>query len=168
MVCFRFVSNKEAQPAAISLFDTLYHGEQERILLTNPIKSILRLLRKNDIRLGIITNGPSEHQRVKIKNLHLNYWIKYESIFISGDYGFSKPDIQLFEKAEEAFGCKKKELWYVGDSYANDIIGAKQAGWNCIWFNRRKQEQPQTELKPNFIVGDEENLFHLFQLLLKK
>lgn len=149
-------------------FQELYGSSQKQISLTNPVKNLLRLLKKSDIRLGIITNGPSDHQRAKVKSLHLNYWIKSEAVFISGDYDFSKPDIRMFERAEMTLGFEKNELWYVGDSYANDVIGAKQAGWHCIWFNRRKHERPQTDINPNFIVGDEENLYHLFRLLLKK
>lgn len=149
-------------------FQALYSDGQRSIEVTDQIKKTLYLLKQNGVRLGIITNGPSDHQRAKIKSLCLQYWIKYDSIFVSGDFTFSKPDIRIFECAEKALRLDKNDIWYVGDSYNNDVVGAKQAGWNCIWFNRRKHEQPETNAKPNYIVGDEESLHHLVGILLKR
>ena len=149
-------------------FQELYGIGQKNITLIDPVKKLLRSLKKNGIILGIITNGPSEHQRAKIKSLNLNYWIKYDYTFISGDFEFSKPDIRIFEYAEQKLQLDKKDIWYVGDSYKNDVIGAKQAGWNCIWYNRRKHELPDIDIKPDFIVGDADSLDHIIQLLLDK
>lgn len=149
-------------------FQELYSFGQNKIVVTEPIKKMLCFLKQNSIQLGVITNGPSEHQRNKIKNLNLGEWIDDEYIFVSGDHSIAKPDIRIFEKAEGVLKLNKDEIWYVGDSFSNDIVGAKQAGWNCIWFNRRKHEQPEMNIKPDYIVEEEDSLYHLFECLLKR
>lgn len=148
-------------------FQEHYSWQQKNITMTKTMKDILVYCKNNKIQLGIITNGPSAHQREKIKSLNLGDYIKQDYMFISGDYDFAKPDIQMFEYAEKVMQIEKKDLIYIGDAYENDVVGAKQAGWNCIWFNRRGHVQPDVEYKPDFIVGDEEELFQIINSIQK-
>ncbi len=148
-------------------FQSLYGAGQKNIKVPGVIQKTLRLLKQHDLRLGVITNGPSDHQRLKAKSLNLGDWIRDEDIFVSGDYPFSKPDIRIFEQAERVLMMDKEDIWYVGDSYSNDVVGAKQAGWNCIWFNRRGHDQTNPDIKPDYIVEDEDSLYQLFERIVK-
>ena len=38
-------------------------------------------------------------------------------------------------------GLSKKETYCIGDSYENDVDGAKNAGWKAIWFNHRERKK---------------------------
>lgn len=53
--------------------------------------------------LGIITNGPSEHQRDKVRALGVERWIPMERIWISGDLGVGKPHKEIFEAAGKSW-----------------------------------------------------------------
>ena len=146
-------------------FQAKYRLEQKNIRLSEDIEKLLSDLKESGIKIGILTNGPSDHQRNKIYSLSLLRFVDEENIIVSGDYEFSKPDIRIFRVAEQKMCLEKETIWYVGDSYTSDVIGAKQAGWNCIWYNRRNQIQPDCLLKPDFVASDEESLIGLIRRL---
>ena len=44
------------------------------------------------------------------------------------------------------------ETLYVGDNYENDVLGAKSANWQTLWFNHRKRsinERPVCDVEIN-------------------
>lgn len=89
---------------------------------------------KNDYKLGIITNGPSVGQRNKIKQAGLLDYFKEENIIVSGDYGFNKPDERLFIEASKKVNEDIHDCVYVGDIFANDVLGAYRSGMIPIWI----------------------------------
>jgi putative hydrolase of the HAD superfamily len=48
----------------------------------------------------------------------------------------SKPDPRIFEIALARAGVGPAEAVMVGDSWENDIQGARAAGVRAVWFNR--------------------------------
>ena len=64
-------------------------------------------------------------------------WIPRERVFVSGDLGAAKPEPEIFRIIEKRLGLQPEEIWFAGDSYANDVTGAKRAGWKSLWLNRR-------------------------------
>lgn len=124
-------------------FQSLYSVYQMEIHLVLEFRLILEWCRHRAGTVGIITNGPAEHQRKKIQKLGLERWIDRDCIFISGEMKLSKPDIRLFRLVQERFDLNPRDTYYVGDSFRNDVEGAKNAGWNAIWFNRRKHVLPE-------------------------
>ncbi len=86
-----------------------------------------------DYTLGVLSNGFSDLQERKLTRLKAASHLRYR--VYSGDVGALKPSRLIFEAAQKQAACKPEELVYVGDSYESDIIGAKDAGWQAIWFN---------------------------------
>ena len=122
---------------------------QQRIGLLPGMAGILSEARAKGALLGLITNGPSGHQRDKIRVLGLEQWIEEDHVFISAEMGVAKPDIRVFRKVQEALGLDVGHTYYIGDSFANDVIGAKRAGWKAVWFNRRHHGVPGCEDDPD-------------------
>ncbi len=85
-------------------------------------------------KLGIITNGPSFGQRKKLDQSGLRNYFAEEAIIVSGDFGYKKPDLRLFQVAMERLGVQPEESVYVGDIFRNDVYGAIQAGMHAIWI----------------------------------
>ena len=83
-------------------------------------------------RLGIITNGSSYSQRLKIRNCHIEDY--FEHIIISEEVGVKKPDKGIFLLTCDLFGLKPEECLYVGDTFSNDIYGALNAGMKAVWM----------------------------------
>ena len=120
-----------------------YKMNQQKLQMSNVTINILKLARKNNVKLGIITNGPSAHQWSKIKALGVERWIDKENIIVSGDYSINKPDVRIFEIMQEKLQLPIDSLYYIGDLLENDIVGANNAGWKAIWINRYKKKLPE-------------------------
>lgn len=144
-------------------FHDVYRTEQREIKLTDGIKQILDFCRNKGIFMGAITNGFSQAQWNKVKQLRLEEWIPRERIIVSGDEGVRKPDPEIFKLAQKRFGLDRRKTWFIGDTYATDISGAIQAGWNSIWLNRRQDELPEQGKHPDHIVPDEQQLFYILE-----
>lgn len=53
---------------------------------------------------------------------------------------FPKPEKEIFQLAEKEFHMLPEETLYVGDNYDNDVLGAKSANWQALWFNHRERK----------------------------
>ncbi len=160
-----FLDEKIQIPKEIALqLQQLYRKKQKEIKLSNTMQRILMYCIHHNHTIGVITNGPSIHQQGKVDALQLINYMPKEHIFISGNYGINKPDARLFEICEQQLNIKKEETFYIGDSYENDVIGAKNAGWKCIHLNRRKQPLHKDA---TYIVENEEEVFELIKQIVK-
>jgi putative hydrolase of the HAD superfamily len=57
----------------------------------------------------------------------------------------SKPDPRIFQIALDRLECRADEVVMVGDSWAADVIGARAAGINAIWFNPDRAPSPEPD-----------------------
>lgn len=153
------ISREEAEQ-----FQKDYQYFQYHIEVTSDMKQTLDYCVEKGIRIGIITNGPLEHQRSKLKQLEIEKWIPAENIFISSEVEIAKPDIRLFELVEEKMNVVKENMYYIGDSYPNDIIASKEAGWKAIWINRRGI-QPEV-VKHDYVVDKNSTLFSVISKIV--
>ena len=144
-----------------------YKKNQQKLQMSNITISILELAKENDVKLGIITNGPSEHQWSKIKALGIESWISRENIIVSGDYGINKPDVRIFEIMQEKLQLPNASLYYIGDSIENDIVGANNADWKGIWINRYKRKLPE-DIEIYKIAENNRELFEIIKEIFEK
>ncbi len=89
---------------------------------------------------GILSNGFREQQRRKIAKFGLERWVSH--VILSEDVGAMKPSRAIFDAALEAAGGGARRT-YVGDSFATDVVGAREAGWFPIWFDRHAAGPPE-------------------------
>jgi len=94
--------------------------------------------------LHIITNGFSEVQFTKLQNADLRKFFTH--IIISEDAGAKKPDKAIFEYALRIIGAKAHECLMIGDDIEVDLLGAKAAGIDQLYFNphRAKHQEELT------------------------
>lgn len=102
----------------------------------------IRSLRAQGIKVGVLTNGPSELQRRKLRASGLLE--ELDAVAISGELGAHKPDPRAFELALRLLGTRADETAMVGDDLVNDIGGALAAGFAAVvWVERRPGELPE-------------------------
>ena len=89
--------------------------------------------------LGLITNGDSSQQRRKLHSTGIADI--FSSVVVSGDIGVAKPQREIFDRSAQELGISPRELLFIGDNPQADVLGAIQAGWQCIWLNRTGFEQ---------------------------
>ena len=91
-------------------------------------------------RIGIVTNNLLDEQRDKLAYCGLAPWI--DELVVSDDVGVSKPERRIFDIALDRLGVGADEAVMVGDSWANDIVGAAGAGIRALWFNPDRKPLP--------------------------
>ncbi len=122
------------------LFHETYVEEQKKIKMFDEMRDLLDLLKEKGVQIAILTNGEESHQMMKIEQLALSKWISTNNIYVSGSYGVAKPKLEIFRIVEEKVNCSPESTIYIGDSFEKDIIGARKAGWQAIWFNHRMKK----------------------------
>ncbi len=60
--------------------------------------------------------------------------IEFEMVLASSEYMFRKPNKEIFELALLKADLKLDEVWYIGDEYQSDCVGAVNAGIYPIWY----------------------------------
>lgn len=83
-------------------------------------------------RVGILTNGFAETQRLKFQKFDL--YNSADQVVISEVVGALKPDPKVFQHATELAEVAPDEILYVGDSLTSDIEGGSNFGWNTAWL----------------------------------
>lgn len=157
-----FITNQEALA-----FQDAYLWEQEHLKLHPAYQEMFDLCRAQKIVLGIITNGPSSHQRVKYYAMELDKWIPEEWVIASGDVGVNKPAVGIFHAAKKKWNLDLSETFYVGDSYEHDILSSKSVGWNTIWLDRNYQSLTNTYDAADYITHTAEELSACIQKLVQ-
>lgn len=143
-------------------FQNTYVQEQGKIELFDEAVQLLDYLTAGKKQLAVLTNGAEDHQTMKIKQLKLSRWIPEDYLFISGAIGHAKPSVEAFHFIEDKLDLTKSKTVYVGDSFANDVVGAKQAGWQAVWMNHRNRQMPEAAAKPDKIVYSAKELLDFF------
>jgi len=109
-------------------------------------------------RLGVVSNIWSrsnlylqEFERTGIRDL-------FDVIIFSSDHGQIKPSPYLFNKAIEAFGVKRENIVFVGDSLERDISGALSVGLSTVWINIENSHIDKSFPKPDLVIQDLQDL----------
>lgn len=88
----------------------------------------------------IVSNNLLEEQQDKLRHCGLAEYV--DVLVVSEEVGVSKPAPRIFEVALERAGVGAAEAVMVGDSWPNDVEGARAAGIRAVWFNRDGREAP--------------------------
>ncbi|MBE7150375.1 HAD-IA family hydrolase [Bacillus mycoides] len=124
-----------------------FSNDQNTILFLNHIK--------RHFKVGIITNGSTQRQKAKIMNTGLNEY--FDTIIISEEVGFSKPDKRIFELALNKLNVQSEDVLFVGDDLEKDIAGCQNANIKGIWFNPNVIKN-NTDTKPYAEITSFDNL----------
>jgi putative hydrolase of the HAD superfamily len=92
-------------------------------------------------RLGMITNGAPDLQRLKLAGTGLAEL--FDPLVVSGDLGVGKPDPAIFAHALALADAAPDEAAMIGDTWHRDITGALGAQMRAaIWINPANAPPP--------------------------
>jgi len=92
-------------------------------------------------RLGLVSNfdhAPTAQSILARHGVHRCF----DVTLISDDFGRRKPHPSIFQEALARLGATPAEALYVGDSAADDVIGAQGVGLDVAWINRSDEAPP--------------------------
>ena len=118
---------------------TVYRNHKPEIALYPGAAELIRSLRDEGIRVGIITDGRPEAQRAKLKALGLMDLV--EDIVITDELGgpqFRKPNDIAFRILQQRWMLPPETLVYVGDNAAKDFQAPNQLGMQSLHFCNRE------------------------------
>jgi HAD superfamily hydrolase (TIGR01549 family) len=103
------------------------------LLYDDAIEVLDQLHRR--VPLAIVTNGTAEQQRLKLEGSNLTRY--FDLVVAMDDAGASKPEAAMFHHALNRLSLTEAAtVWHIGDSLANDVTGAHNAGLRSVWLNR--------------------------------
>jgi HAD superfamily hydrolase (TIGR01549 family) len=103
-------------------------------LLYDDVWPALLRLQSQGIRTAILTNGPSDGQRRKLKATGLSEAVDH--VAIGEEIGASKPLPAAFRSVVDRFAFQDTEVLMVGDSPLLDYDGAVGAGLTALLLDR--------------------------------
>ena len=145
----------EDDALADELNEVLGHVRLTNMHLFADAVPVLQALRSS-YHVGIVTNGAGDnHDDSQWSVLrHLGLLDLVDSVWISDEVGFRKPDPRLFEGALEEVGADPSEVAHVGDSPEADVAGANAAGLTSVllWRQRGEVRVEGPEQRPAIVV----------------
>jgi len=110
----------------------------------------LKRLSGRGFALAILSNWPLAATIDRFAAAH--GWLPYlQAIVVSQRVGWIKPHAQIFRAAEAALGLPEGSggaILHVGDDWAADVVGARQAGWRAAYVQGRQANTPLPTSEP--------------------
>lgn len=108
-------------------------------------RELLGALRQRGLAVGVVSNWHSVlHEILEGHGLAR----EVDFILTSAEAGRKKPHPGIFAKALERVGLSPSEVVHIGDSWDDDVLGARGAGLSAIHFCRAADAPPADPLVP--------------------
>lgn len=119
--------------------------------LREGVVETLQALRARGLHLGVVSNIDDD-QLVHLMALS-DLAPYFDSILSSEQAGSCKPDPAIFAEALRRANCRPDEALFVGDTLAQDIAGANQAGVRSVLlWHRADREPPDVDPRPHYVI----------------
>ena len=115
-----------------------YFAQAGSWTLYPEVPETLSALKSRGLIVDVISNFDSRLVKI-LHGLGAARW--FEEIFISSRVGHAKPSRRIFEAALERHGLQPESAIHVGDSEANDLRGAANAGVKGILIDRSRNNE---------------------------
>ena len=132
-----------------------------------PIDGALEFVRrvKENIpyaRIYIASNGATINAKGRIASIGLDRYI--DGLFISEDMGVTKPDAAFFDLCLDRIGEPKSSCIMIGDSLSSDMLGAKNASLDSVWFMPSGNiEEAMAAYDINYYASSFDELFEILK-----
>jgi len=103
----------------------------ENFSLYEDALPVLAELRRHDLKIGLISNGQRD-----LYEFAMHHRLEVDAIVGSKAHGRVKPHASIFFAALRALDVAPDEVTMVGDSYEDDIEGARAIGIRAILLDR--------------------------------
>jgi putative hydrolase of the HAD superfamily len=131
---------------AEAAFAVFYEARHDVQLFPDVLPTVEQIASRYVV--GTISNGNADIRRITSLGAHFKATISAHQV------GAVKPEKAIFHAAALALGEQPAAIVHVGDDALRDCVGARQAGFRAIWFNRAQEEWPLSKtLRPDAIIS---------------
>ena len=134
-----------------------------RVVAKGGIETVIELYNRGYV-MGIISNVITEHE--------IPDWMEadgitkyFKSVLLSSTFGKRKPDPAIYLEAAKRAEVPVERCVYVGDNYARDVEGTRNAGFGMIIIlpdPADKDVVPNAEQTPDIIIHSLPELLNIF------
>ena len=123
------------------------------------VKDVLQRLKKQNLKLAILSNGTPTLLNELVKSNNLNNL--FDDLFSIEEVKVFKPDSRVYEMPVKKYNIKADQITFLS---ANtwDVSGGGNFGYNSVWVNRNKSKFDLLDYKPKNEVS---NLTQLLDIL---
>ncbi|HSX47748.1 MAG TPA: HAD-IA family hydrolase [Patescibacteria group bacterium] len=114
---------------------------------TEPIKEMQSLLlwAKEKYQVGLMTNTMPGLLSALRKNKQIPN-LDYDSIVDSSVIGAIKPELKIYQVAEQQAESKPEEILLIDDDRVN-LMAAEKLGWHVLWFDDSRPSQSVEKIR---------------------
>lgn len=133
------------------LAETFRAATMFNLSLYDGVRQVLDEL-KLRYRLAAVSDGQMLWAEPEMRRVGLaNY---FEFLIVSGEYGYRKPDLRIYQKALTKMNLKHDEVIFIGNDMYRDVYGAHNAGMKTIFFKSNQGDQQSYGVEPDYIIYD--------------
>jgi HAD superfamily hydrolase (TIGR01549 family) len=120
----------------------LAHIDTMKYITIDPeAVKVIAELKHRGYRIALVSNMMLPGKLLKAKLQGANVLSHFDTITVSSDVGYIKPHPEIYVRTLESLRIRASDAVFIGDTYQQDIIGAKHVGLNAIWLNTRHEPQ---------------------------
>lgn len=127
----------------------LQYAHWRRPPLFDDARGFLDALEEANIPVCIVSNI----DRDEVTEAMESHGISIDRVITSEDVEAYKPRLEMFEAGLNLLGIERSKVLHIGDSFANDVVGAARVGLPVAWINRRQKPLPRPGLATH-VVND--------------
>lgn len=133
-------------------------------LYTGVYEALARL--KQRYKMGIVSDSQQDHAYPELKMFGIFGF--FDSVIISGEFGYRKPDARLFTECLRRLGVKPSESLYIGNDTFRDVKGAKDAGMKSVLIMTKHGKKDTSVAAPDYTIEHIDQIFDVLKDLEKK
>lgn len=105
------------------------------------IEELLIYFKEKGYPIVVLSNTCFSNKTIRLMLGDLNKY--FDDVIVSSEYMARKPYKAFFDLGLSKFkGVNKRDIYYIGNSFYNDVYGANNASIYPIWFNEKKEKKP--------------------------
>ena len=129
---------------------------EEHMSLHRGAHEVLDHYRAAGLKLGLVTNGATEVQRLKIERFDLAG--RFDRVQIEEEAGFGKPDGRAYVTTLTALGIDAGQAQMTGDDLIWDVLAPQRLGIYAVWFNPYGAAPIREDVRPDRTISSLDGL----------
>ena len=145
------VTHKGCKHLGETVADVFRAAMTYKLELYPGVRQVLDQLKEKYI-FAAVTDGQSQWARHEICMTGLDKY--FQTVIISGDHGFRKPDQRMYMMALEKLNLTPGEVIFVGNDIFRDIYGAQAIGMKTVLFKSNQGDHKSGSIEADYIINN--------------